>query len=70
MYIVEFLSIFFSAIALLACGIDTDKCILFQQSDVKEHSELSWILTCLITEARLKRVIATVCWKYVFSKIC
>lgn len=44
------------AITLLACGIDPDSCILIQQSDVKEHAELCWILTCQTTEARLKQV--------------
>uniref|UniRef100_A0A8K9Y3A2 Tryptophanyl tRNA synthetase 2, mitochondrial n=1 Tax=Oncorhynchus mykiss TaxID=8022 RepID=A0A8K9Y3A2_ONCMY len=31
--------------SLLACGIETS--ILFQQSQVSEHTELSWILGCL-----------------------
>jgi tryptophanyl-tRNA synthetase len=30
----------------LACGIDPDRCAVFIQSHVKEHSELAWILTC------------------------
>uniref|UniRef100_A0A8C7GJK7 Tryptophanyl tRNA synthetase 2, mitochondrial n=1 Tax=Oncorhynchus kisutch TaxID=8019 RepID=A0A8C7GJK7_ONCKI len=33
--------------SLLACGIDPETSILFQQSQVSEHSELSWILGCL-----------------------
>ncbi|XP_064628700.1 tryptophan--tRNA ligase, mitochondrial-like [Lineus longissimus] len=32
------------AACLMACGIDHKKCIFFQQSDVQEHTELSWIL--------------------------
>jgi len=28
----------------LACGIDPKKCILFIQSDVKQHTELTWLL--------------------------
>ena len=44
------------AITLLACGVDPDRCIMIQQSDVKEHAELCWILTCQTTEARLKQV--------------
>ncbi|XP_045560851.1 tryptophan--tRNA ligase, mitochondrial [Salmo salar] len=32
---------------LLACGIDPETSILFQQSQVSEHAELSWILGCL-----------------------
>ncbi len=32
--------------ALIACGIDTDKHILYNQSAVPEHAELGWILGC------------------------
>ena len=38
---------------LLACGIDPEKATLFLQSEVKEHSELCWILSCITTMARL-----------------
>ena len=31
---------------LMACGIDTEKSILFIQSHVRTHAELSWILSC------------------------
>jgi len=37
-------TIFNTAAILLACGIDPDKAKLFIQSDVKEHTELAWIL--------------------------
>ena len=30
----------------LAIGVDPEKSIVFVQSDVPGHSELSWILTC------------------------
>ncbi len=33
------------ACAYLACGLDTDQVTLFKQSDVPEHTELSWILS-------------------------
>uniref|UniRef100_A0A4W5MWH4 tryptophan--tRNA ligase n=1 Tax=Hucho hucho TaxID=62062 RepID=A0A4W5MWH4_9TELE len=33
--------------SLLASGIDPETSILFQQSQVSEHAELSWILGCL-----------------------
>nr|XP_054753416.1 tryptophan--tRNA ligase, mitochondrial-like [Lytechinus pictus]XP_054753422.1 tryptophan--tRNA ligase, mitochondrial-like [Lytechinus pictus] len=46
-------SILTSAAVLLACGIDPDKSILFQQSSVHQHAELSWILGCRTTLARL-----------------
>ncbi|OXU31168.1 hypothetical protein TSAR_006480 [Trichomalopsis sarcophagae] len=38
---------------LLACGIDPDKSILFQQSTVPMHAELSWIFACLATMPKL-----------------
>ncbi|XP_058066873.1 tryptophan--tRNA ligase, mitochondrial [Anopheles bellator] len=38
---------------LLACGIDPSKSTLFLQSAVPQHAELSWILGCLTTMARL-----------------
>jgi tryptophanyl-tRNA synthetase len=34
------------AAALIACGIDPKKSIIFQQSSVPMHSELAWILGC------------------------
>ena len=33
------------AAALIACGIDTDKSILFNQARVPAHAELQWLLT-------------------------
>ena len=41
---------------LLACGINVDKSILFCQSDVKEHSELAWILSCITPLSWLQRM--------------
>eukprot|EP00455_Lapot_gusevi_P014807 TRINITY_DN17450_c0_g1_i1.p1 TRINITY_DN17450_c0_g1~~TRINITY_DN17450_c0_g1_i1.p1 ORF type:complete len:356 (+),score=63.73 TRINITY_DN17450_c0_g1_i1:74-1141(+) len=38
---------------LLACGLDPQKCILFAQSQVPEHTELKWIFSCLTTIGRL-----------------
>ncbi|XP_014088441.2 tryptophan--tRNA ligase, mitochondrial [Bactrocera oleae] len=46
-------NIFHMAAAMLACGIDPEKSTLFVQSAVKEHAELSWILGCMTTMARL-----------------
>eukprot|EP00300_Choanocystis_sp_HF-7_P003494 c12674_g1_i2.p1 GENE.c12674_g1_i2~~c12674_g1_i2.p1 ORF type:complete len:212 (-),score=39.80 c12674_g1_i2:140-751(-) len=42
--------------SLLACGLDTKHCILYQQSMVPEHSELAWILSCTATMGRLNRM--------------
>ncbi|KAF3694540.1 Tryptophan--tRNA ligase, mitochondrial [Channa argus] len=63
------------AASLLACGIDPERAILFQQSQwvflstyitgnfcaqptlkVSEHAELSWILGCLTSMARLRHL--------------
>ncbi|MBI3573459.1 tryptophan--tRNA ligase [Candidatus Kaiserbacteria bacterium] len=34
---------------LVAIGIDPERCILFNQSSVQEHTELAWIFECLVT---------------------
>ncbi|XP_036966388.1 tryptophan--tRNA ligase, mitochondrial [Acanthopagrus latus] len=44
------------AASLLACGIDPERALLFQQSQVSEHAELSWILGCLTTMPRLRHL--------------
>ncbi|KJV72995.1 tryptophan--tRNA ligase [Orientia tsutsugamushi] len=49
-------SIFSSACMLLACGINPKQSIIFLQSDVKEHSELAWILNCVTPLGQLKRM--------------
>ncbi|XP_054734284.1 tryptophan--tRNA ligase, mitochondrial [Anastrepha obliqua] len=49
-------NIFQMAAAMLACGIDPEKSTLFVQSAVKEHAELSWILGCMTTMARLSHL--------------
>ncbi|XP_038959091.1 tryptophan--tRNA ligase, mitochondrial isoform X3 [Rattus norvegicus] len=41
---------------LLACGIDPERSILFQQSQVSEHTQLSWILTCMVRLPRLQHL--------------
>ena len=42
--------------AMIACGIDPTKSILFRQSRVKEHVELGWILGCGTPLGRLSRM--------------
>lgn len=42
--------------ALLASGIDPQKSILFVQSDVREHAELSWMLSSVTTMGELRRM--------------
>jgi len=43
-------------IAYLAAGVDPEKCILFIQSQVKEHSELAWLLGTFTPLGELKRM--------------
>ncbi|XP_071449275.1 tryptophan--tRNA ligase, mitochondrial [Hetaerina americana] len=38
---------------LMACGINPTRSILFQQSMVPQHVELSWVLGCMTTMAKL-----------------
>lgn len=42
---------------LIACGIDPEKTILFVQSDVPQHTELSWILGCVTSFGDLSRMV-------------
>jgi tryptophanyl-tRNA synthetase len=41
---------------LMAAGIDPDRSILFRQSDVKEHSELCWLLASVTPYGDLQRM--------------
>ena len=43
-------------ISLIAAGLDPDRCHLFVQSQVPEHTELAWILTALAPIGQLKRM--------------
>ncbi|MQA96313.1 MAG: tryptophan--tRNA ligase [Streptosporangiales bacterium] len=36
-----------AAAQLLALGLDPDRCVIFVQSHVPEHTELAWILNCI-----------------------
>lgn len=40
----------------IACGINPDKCILFPQSFVHEHAELTWILNTVTYPGELQRM--------------
>jgi tryptophanyl-tRNA synthetase len=33
----------------LAIGVDPSKAVIFQQSQVQEHTEMAWIYECLVT---------------------
>jgi tryptophanyl-tRNA synthetase len=41
---------------LMAAGLDPERCILFLQSHVPEHSELAWIFNCVATMGELQRM--------------
>jgi tryptophanyl-tRNA synthetase len=44
------------AALLIAAGLDTDRCILFRQSDVQEHTELTWLLSSVVPVGELNRM--------------
>lgn len=47
----------FELLALyLACGLDPQKCVLFVQSHVHEHAELTWILNTITYPGELQRM--------------
>jgi tryptophanyl-tRNA synthetase len=41
---------------LLAAGLDPERCILFRQGDVHEHTELTWLLTSVTAVGELNRM--------------
>ena len=41
---------------LLAAGLDPERCILFRQSDVREHTELTWLLSAVTAHGDLNRM--------------
>jgi tryptophanyl-tRNA synthetase len=45
-----------TATILDACGLTPDKCILFVQSHVPEHTELTWIFNCITPLGELERM--------------
>ena len=45
-----------TAAILLAAGLDPERCILFRQSDVTEHTELAWLLTAVTAYGDLQRM--------------
>lgn len=44
------------AMDLLACGLDPHRCVLCVQSQVPEHTELSWILSAVTSYGDLQRM--------------
>jgi tryptophanyl-tRNA synthetase len=45
-----------TATVLVACGLTPDKCIVFVQSHVPEHTELAWIFNCITPVGELERM--------------
>jgi len=45
-----------TAAILLAAGLEPERCILFRQGDVQEHSELCWLLSSVTELGRLNRM--------------
>ena len=41
---------------LLAAGLDPARCVLFRQSDVREHTELTWLLSSVTSYGELTRM--------------
>ncbi len=45
-----------TAAILIAAGLDPERCILFRQGDVREHTELSWLLSSVTAWGDLNRM--------------
>ncbi len=45
-----------TAAILLAAGLDPERCVFFCQSDVPEHSELTWLLSAVTSHGDLNRM--------------
>ncbi|RMH73112.1 MAG: tryptophan--tRNA ligase [Actinomyces sp.] len=41
---------------LLAVGLDPERCILFVQSHVREHTECAWLMECTVSFGELRRM--------------
>jgi tryptophanyl-tRNA synthetase len=49
-------SVYDTTAILLAAGLDPERCILFRQSDVREHTELTWYLAAVTSHGDLNRM--------------
>ncbi len=45
-----------TVLVLIAAGLDPDRCTLFLQSHLPEHTQLSWILECVASMGELRRM--------------
>src|SRR4029077_2909484 len=49
-------SVYDTAAILLAAGLDPERCIFFRQGDVREHTELCWLLSAVTAWGDLNRM--------------
>src|SRR5215204_2424532 len=49
-------SVYDTTAILLAAGLAPERCILFRQSDVREHTELTWYLSAVTSHGDLNRM--------------
>jgi tryptophanyl-tRNA synthetase len=49
-------SVYDAAATLLAAGLDPERCVFFRQSDVREHPELTWLLSGVTAFGDLNRM--------------
>jgi tryptophanyl-tRNA synthetase len=49
-------SVYDTAATLIAAGLDPDRCIFFRQGDVREHTELCWLLSSVTAFGDLNRM--------------
>lgn len=49
-------AVYDTAAILLAAGLDPQRCIFFRQSDVREHSDLTWLLMSVTSYGDLTRM--------------
>lgn len=47
-----------AALDLLACGLDPERTVFWRQSDVMEHAELMWVLSCVTPVGLLERAVS------------
>src|ERR1700743_2859802 len=45
-----------TAARLVAAGLDPERCVLFRQGDVPEHTELTWLLSSVTSVGQLNRM--------------
>src|SRR5215218_342532 len=49
-------SLYDTTAILLAAGLDPERCLLFRQSDLREHTELTWYLSAVTAHGDLNRM--------------